>query len=315
MQKPNDILSRFSDNLSRDLEKIKGIDSAQELIKGIYNSNIDQLIESSLRIQAVINSRTKSAQQNNVILDDSQENSLYKNISENSLINIKKFTDAVILTKFIFSITNDRENSKRQENFTEALKGAHIIVDNNLDHSQETDAQQRARKQRNQQIYNKLKQIGKERPSSHHKTANKNANPDFSINAGFSFKECLFGLTADGDLWFQLERTPLKRDKSTENIFVSILKDIIDFIATILLLGVNIVKGFSPIEAILHGIDFLEYKYKGENIGQYGTSAHIDSNPMILGSLDNIGVNNDITIKKMIDDGILQMNHEFIAAA
>jgi hypothetical protein len=87
--------------------------------------------------------------------------------------------------------------------------------------------------------------VGK-RVSSHHK---KNKDPDYgdvSMQGGEIFREFLLGKTLDGKTWFQTEA--------------------------------HSVGGWGNI--LGHAVDFVRYQYSKQNIGQYGTSRHLDSNPI-----------------------------------
>ncbi|WP_425360166.1 MULTISPECIES: hypothetical protein [unclassified Candidatus Tisiphia] len=100
----------------------------------------------------------------------------------------------------------------------------------------------------NGSMYDKLKDLGlvKERFSSHHR-GNK-AESDASIQAGEIFREFLVGKTKDGKTWFQLEAHSIGGIK-------------------------NFVK---------HMVDYITYVLTGKNVGQYGLSEHVDSNPIVL---------------------------------
>ncbi len=90
------------------------------------------------------------------------------------------------------------------------------------------------------------KGIVKERHSSHHNANKVEGKRDVSLQGGEIFKEFLVGKTKDGKTWFQLEAHSMGG-----------------------------IKNF-----IGHMIDYIKYKISGKNVGQYGLSAHIDSNPI-----------------------------------
>jgi hypothetical protein len=97
-------------------------------------------------------------------------------------------------------------------------------------------------------LYDALKDAGivKERHSSHHNNNKAAGNRDVSIQGGKIFREFLVGKTNDGKTWFQVEA--------------------------------HSVGGLSNF--IAHMIDWVYYKCTGKNVGQYGLSEHIDSNPI-----------------------------------
>lgn len=108
-------------------------------------------------------------------------------------------------------------------------------------------------------LYRILSEIGFERQSSHHndvKTTN-----DIGINSGNSFRHLLVGVRGHIS-WFQIEKTPWHGKAS----LLDIMKNIV----------------IHPADTLLHFIDFLIYKWTGENIGQYGKSPYVDSNPIKL---------------------------------
>lgn len=97
-------------------------------------------------------------------------------------------------------------------------------------------------------LYDALKDTGivKERHSSHHNNNKAPGSRDVSIQGGKIFREFLVGKTNDGKTWFQVEA--------------------------------HSVGGLSNF--IAHMIDWVYYKCTGKNVGQYGLSEHIDSNPI-----------------------------------
>jgi hypothetical protein len=92
------------------------------------------------------------------------------------------------------------------------------------------------------------------RVSSHHKN-NKKAS-DVSLQAGEIFREFLVGKTEDGKTWFQIEA-----HSATTSVSVTTIPKVIK-------------------DLILHLVDFIQYKWTGKNVGQYGLSEHTDQNPI-----------------------------------
>ena len=96
------------------------------------------------------------------------------------------------------------------------------------------------------ELYKFLEDFSESRISSHHKE-NKEKD-DKSFQAGEIFREFLFGQTKEGKTWLQLEA------HSTGGIY----------------------------NLLAHLIDYITYKITGKNVGQYGISDNLDSNPITI---------------------------------
>lgn len=113
-------------------------------------------------------------------------------------------------------------------------------------------------------LYDQLvaKGVVSTRVSSHHK--DNKADSDVSLQAGEVFREFLVGKTKDGKTWFQVEA----HSATTSVSLTTIPKAIKDL--------------------ILHLVDFIQYKWTGKNVGQYGLSEHTDKNPIIVRSSEEL---------------------------
>jgi hypothetical protein len=119
-------------------------------------------------------------------------------------------------------------------------------------------------------LYDRLKEKGivTERYSSHHNKNKPEGVKDISIQGGEIFREFLVGKTKDGKTWFQVEAH-----------------------------SIGGLKNF-----IAHLIDYIQYKITGKNVGQYGFSKHVDSNPI------------DVNIKKpnLVKKLLTKVEHSFV---
>jgi hypothetical protein len=111
-------------------------------------------------------------------------------------------------------------------------------------------------------LYDFLREVDflENRQSSHHK--NNKADSDASMQAGEIFREFLIGKTNTGKTWFQLEAHSL--------------------------------GGFYNF--IAHGIDFIAYKCTSSNVGQYGYSKYVDTNPIYLNELYESDNNDNVDL-------------------
>lgn len=131
------------------------------------------------------------------------------------------------------------------QNVEEFLKGAHFNIKDGG------------------QLYNSLKEYGYERISSHH--GNDKPSSDIGIKAGNTFAQLLVGVKSDGTSWFQIENSPMPNASE----IVSDLGAFQDFIHhtvdTSMYIACKTLPFLTPV-----------------NIGQYGTSSHLDYNPIVL---------------------------------
>ncbi len=175
--------------------------------------------------------------------------------------NIKKIPDSVSqdelkeLQKAYYVIKLlDEINQQIASGAEEMLKGAHFIIKDDG------------------ALYDMFKEYSEKRISSHHK-GNKEGS-DMSFQSDGIFNEVLFGKTKDGKTWVQLEAHSVG---TLKGIPISSFKDMFSI--------KNLKETFSVLyeyvgEALLHLGDYIKYKSTGENVGQYGTSKHVDSNPI-----------------------------------
>jgi hypothetical protein len=133
----------------------------------------------------------------------------------------------------------------------EILKGGHVFLEDKGE------------------MYNLLKEYAllENRNSSHH-PKNKTAS-DASFQVGNLFPEVLFGKTQDGKTWFQLENSPWAHEGLYEYIdcHANPFNDV-----------------YCDKNCTQHIKDSIEYfaRLKSENIGPYGNSKRLDSNPIIV---------------------------------
>ena len=160
------------------------------------------------------------------------------------------------LIKNIDSAPDDPNSDLVKEELRKAAIVMHIIDKTVFSHSSEVVKGAHVIVPDGGELYDELvkQNLVQNRISSHHR-GNKGGS-DASIQGGEIFREFLVGKTKDGKTWFQVE------GHSTGGLA--------NFIG--------------------HMVDYLCYKFTGQNIGQYGSSKHLDSNPInaVKVELDNI---------------------------
>ncbi len=131
------------------------------------------------------------------------------------------------------------------QNAEEFLKGAHFNVKDDG------------------HLYNSLRQYGYERISSHH--GSDKPSSDIGIKAGSTFAQLLVGVKSDGTTWFQIENSPMPNATDIISDSGALLDFINHTIDTSMYIACKTLPFLTPV-----------------NIGQYGTSSHLDYNPIIL---------------------------------
>lgn len=130
----------------------------------------------------------------------------------------------------------------------EMLKGAHFFINDNGQRFQK---------------WSSLPELqDRSHSSSHHNTKSIHGQTDqkqYEISGKLA-PAILFGQTskqAGNQTWVQLEKTPFNAEGKCQKI-----KNV-----------------------VMHGMDYLNYKYTGQNIGPFGTSVHTESNQINLNPL------------------------------
>lgn len=112
-------------------------------------------------------------------------------------------------------------------------------------------------------LYNALKEHGYERISSHH--GDDKPSSDIGIKAGNTFAQLLVGVKGDGTSWFQIENSPMPNAGEILTDSAAFLDFIHHTVDTSMYIACKTLPFLTPV-----------------NIGQYGTSPHLDYNPIVL---------------------------------
>lgn len=157
-----------------------------------------------------------------------------------------------IKEKIIHNIEKIKDPAKQKKDLENACIILDVVQSTALNHATELVKGAHVVVKDGGALYNVLEQkkLIEPRPSSHYKGDKK--KQDASMQAGEIFRELLIGQTKDGKTWFQLESHSLGGIKN--------------------LIG--------------HLIDFVKYRISSKNVGQYGLSKHVDSNPIMANEQD-----------------------------